>query len=53
MVKWSGNLGRICESKKGSFQMGTERNYAFDDVTCSESEFQRVGTTTEKARVPV
>jgi len=24
----------------------------FDDVTCSESEFQRVGTATEKSRVP-
>jgi len=24
----------------------------FDDLTCSESEFQRVGTATEKARVP-
>ena len=25
----------------------------FDDSACSESEFQRVGTATEKARVPV
>jgi len=24
----------------------------FDDLACSESEFQRVGTATEKARVP-
>jgi len=24
----------------------------FDDITCSESEFQRVGIATEKARVP-
>jgi len=24
----------------------------FDDLTCSESEFQRVGTATENARVP-
>ena len=24
----------------------------FDDLTCSESEFQRVRTTTEKTRVP-
>ena len=24
----------------------------FDDLTCSESEFQRVGTATGKARVP-
>jgi len=24
----------------------------FDDLSCSESEFQRVGTPTEKARVP-
>jgi len=25
----------------------------FDDLTCSGSEFQRLGTATEKARVPV
>jgi len=24
----------------------------FDDLTCSESKFQRAGTATEKARVP-
>ena len=24
----------------------------FDDLTCSGSEFQRIGTATEKARVP-
>ena len=24
-----------------------------DDLACSESQFQRVGTATEKARVPV
>ena len=30
--------------------MVMERNYGmiFDDLTCSESEFQRVGTATEK-----
>ena len=28
MIKWQGNLGGISESKKVSFQMVTERNYA-------------------------
>jgi len=32
--------------------MVKERTMLFDDITCSGSEFQRVGTTTEKARVP-
>jgi len=52
MIGWSGNLGRISESEKVSFQMVTERNMLFDDLTSSESKFQRVGTATEKAWVP-
>ena len=28
MIRWQGNLGRISESEKVSFQMVTERNYA-------------------------
>ena len=28
MIKWSGNLGRISEHEKVSFQIVTERNYA-------------------------
>ena len=28
MIRWKGNLGRISESEKVSFQMVTERNYA-------------------------
>ena len=28
MIRWKGNLGRINESEKVSFQMVTERNYA-------------------------
>ena len=35
-----------------SFQMVAEETILVDDLTCSESEFQRVGTTTEKTRVP-
>ena len=27
MIRWNGNLGRISESEKVSFQMATERNY--------------------------
>jgi len=32
--------------------MATEQTMLFDDLTCSESEIQRVWTATEKARVP-
>ena len=53
MIRWQGNLGRISESEKVSFQMVTEKKpVIFDDLTCSESEFQRVRTATEKSRVP-
>jgi len=44
MITWQGNLGRISESERVSFQMVMERNHAI-------CEFQRVGTATEKARV--
>ena len=51
MIRWKGNLGRISEPEKLSFQMVTERNYMlFDDLKCPESAFQRVGTATEKVR---
>jgi len=49
-IRWKGNLGRISESEKMSFQMVMERNYVISWLlTCSESDFQRVGTATEKA----
>jgi len=32
--------------------MVTEKSMLFDDLTCSEIKLQRVGTATEKARVP-
>ena len=51
MIGRSGNLGRIRKSEKASFQMATEtgkETMLFDDVTYSRSEFQRVGTATEK-----
>jgi len=34
------------------FKWWQEESMLFDDLTSSESEFQRVGTTTEKARLP-
>jgi hypothetical protein len=43
----STGVGRISESEKVSLQMVMERIYAFDDLSSSESEFQRVGTATE------
>ena len=49
MIIWSGNLGRLSKSEKVSFQMLTERTMLFNYLTCSRSEFQRVGTVTEKA----
>jgi len=50
MIRWSRNLGRISKCENGSFQMVTEINYAI--WWCSESEFQRVRTATEKTWVP-
>jgi len=52
MIRWKGNLGRISEFEKVSFQMMMEDTMLFDGLSCSESAFQRVGTVTEKARVP-
>jgi len=48
MIRPKGNLGMINKSEMVSFQIMTETNYAIYDLTCSESEFQRVGTVTEK-----
>ena len=33
--------------------MVMEKPVLFDDLTCSKSEFQRVGTATEKGPVPI
>jgi len=52
MIRWQVHLGTISKSENMSFQMVTERILLFDDLTCSESEFQRVGTATEKEQVP-
>ena len=51
MFRCSQNLGGISKSEKVNFQMVTERNNAIAALTCSRSEFQRVGNATEKARV--
>jgi len=34
------------------FKWWPKETMLFDHLTCSESEFQKVGTATEKARVP-
>jgi len=52
MIRWKGNLGRISESEKVSFQMVTKETMLFNDLRYSESEFQRVGIATEKSRFP-
>ena len=43
---------RISKSDNVRFQKVTEKMMLFDDFTCPWSEFQRVGTATEKAWVP-
>ena len=52
MIRWKGNLGRISEFEKVRFQMRRKETMLFDDLTCSESEFQSVGTATEKNTSP-
>ena len=49
MIRCSENLEGISKSEKVSFQMVRERNYA---LTNSGSEFQRVGTPSEKTSTP-
>ena len=39
--------------KKWVFKWWQKETTLFDDITCSESEFQRLWTATEKGRVPV
>ena len=41
-MEWKGNSGRISESKKWIFKWRRKETMLFDDLTCSESEFQRV-----------
>ena len=53
MIRWQGNLGRMSESEKVSFQMVTERNYAISWHNISTEWIPKSRDNNWKARVPV